>query len=165
MEVRRLVSMGRAEGWRGMLYMSSLLCPVALLGSSSEIAQRWSSRLKMHISVRVSRILLCIKNSPGRQRRNLKLIRVAQNKSCLACNTDSLKKKTTLMLEVFHSGLWKDCRLDVAWNWKGCGLVVAQNVSCLACNIPTLCTEAKNLVPASKIQFRLVGVFSWFRVC
>lgn len=45
--------------------MSSLLYLVALLRSSFEIAQRWSSKIIMHISVGVSRILLCLKNLPG----------------------------------------------------------------------------------------------------
>lgn len=90
-KVRKIVCMGRAEGWRGNVYVSSLLYLVALLRSSSEIAQRKSSKIILLISVGVSRILLCLKNPPGRQRRNLKLIRVAQNKSCLACNTGSFK--------------------------------------------------------------------------
>lgn len=90
-KVRKIVCMGRAEGWRGNVYVSSLLYLVALLRSSSEIAQRRSSKIILLISVGVSRILLCLKNPPGRQRRNLKLTRVAQNKSCLACNTGSFK--------------------------------------------------------------------------
>lgn len=115
--------------------MSSLLYLGSLLRSSSEIAQRWSSKIIWHVSVGASRILLCIKNSPRRQRRNLKLIRVAQNKSCLAYK------------QVHSNFLFENTYIEslLQWSLKGCGLAVAQNILCLACNIPALCTGAKNL--------------------
>lgn len=126
---------GQDRGWSGMLQMSSVLYLGSLLRSSSEIAQRWSSKIIRHISVGASRILLCIKNSPGRKRRNLKLIRVAQNKSYLACK------------QVHSNVLFENTYVQslLQWSLKGCGLAAVQNILSSACSIPTLCTGAKKL--------------------
>lgn len=53
---------GRVVEGEGVYVITAVPC--CSPESSFEIAQRWSSKIIMHISVGVSRILLCLKNLP-----------------------------------------------------------------------------------------------------